>query len=108
MHLLLLVEISGNMTVICCKYLLLFFKAQAGHLLTSDVLRFAESYAVEDNVTVWLELLGNLNSVSQLVLNTEFNDNFSRYVRNLVQPVSKKLGWEPVQGEGNVLNGYLG
>jgi hypothetical protein len=63
------------------------------------VLQFVESFSNEENYSVWLELLKNLNFVSNLVLNTDYSEKFSAYMRNLLKPILNKLGLQPVEGE---------
>ncbi len=45
------------------------------------------------------DLLTNLVHLSSLLLNTDFHDKFSSYIRNLVKPISLKLGWDSIEGE---------
>ncbi len=66
---------------------------------TVDVLKFAESFSIEDNVIVWRELLGNLMQIVQITIDQEYNPHIASFIRQLVTPISKKLGWKPIQGE---------
>ena len=50
-------------------------------------------------MTVWRDLLFNLHHLSSLLLSTDYHDKFHVYVRNLVKPISKKLGWDPLPRE---------
>lgn len=63
------------------------------------MLKFVEGYSAEDNVTVWKDLLSNLLELSQLLLNTNFHHELQAFIRRLVKPISKKLGWDPIEGE---------
>lgn len=66
------------------------------------MLKFVEGYSSEDNVTVWKDLLTNLQDLSHLLLNTNFHHELQTFVRRLVKPISKRLGWEPIQGESSL------
>lgn len=79
--------------------ILLLFKAQAGLLSTVHALEFARSYINEDNVAVWRDLITNLSHLSSLLVTTEFNENFSSYMRSLIRPAFNKLGWNPIPSE---------
>jgi hypothetical protein len=63
------------------------------------LLRFVESYSAEENVTVWRDLISNLLKLSHTLLNTSYQHEFQSFIRRLVKPISKKLGWNPVEGE---------
>jgi puromycin-sensitive aminopeptidase len=65
-------------------------------------LKFVEGYSAEDNVTVWKDLLSNLLDLSHILLNTSFHHELQSFVRRLLRPISKKLGWEPVAGESSL------
>lgn len=68
-------------------------------LFCLKVLKFVEAFSTEDNVTVWKDLLANLQELSHLLLNTNFHHELQSFIRRLVKPISKKLGWEPLDGE---------
>ena len=76
-----------------------FALSQAGLLSIKEVLKFVEAYSAEENVTVWRDLISNLKELSYLLLNTSFHGEFQSFVRRLLKPISKKLGWEPSKGE---------
>lgn len=79
-----------------------FALSQAGRLSTAEVLKFAQAYVVEDNVVVWRDLLTNLLKVMGILLSTDFHGHFKTYIRELIKPISKKLGWDPLPGESNL------
>lgn len=79
-----------------------FALSKAGLLSASEVLKFVEGYSSEDNVTVWKDLLANLLELSHLLLNTNFHHELQSFIRRLVKPISKKLGWEPLEGESSL------
>ena len=76
-----------------------FALSQAGLLSAADALKFLESYSAEENVTVWRDLISNLLSLSHTLLNTDFQPQFQSFIVRLLKPISKKLGWDPIEGE---------
>ena len=80
----------------------MILKALSGNVSTADVLRFAESFSVEDNVVVLREVLSNIMKISQLTLTTDYHRNVSSYIRKLLQPISRKLGWNAIPGESGL------
>lgn len=79
-----------------------FALCEAGHLSAGELLKFVESYTVEENVTVWRDLISNLLKLSHTLLNTSFHHEFQSFIRRLLKPISKKLGWDPVEGESGL------
>lgn len=79
-----------------------FALSKAGFLSASEVLKFVEGYSSEDNVTVWKDLLSNLLELSHMLLNTNFHHELQSFIRRLVKPIAKKLGWEPLDGESSL------
>jgi len=80
-----------------------FALSQAGLMSASQVLKFVEAFAFEENVTVWKDLLNNLLNLSHLLLNTNYHNEFQSFIIRLLKPISKKLGWDAKEGE-NCLN----
>lgn len=79
-----------------------FALSQAGLLTADTLLKFIESYSVEENVTVWRDLLSNLLGMSHILLNTNFHHEFQSFIRRLLKPISQKLGYSPVEGESGL------
>jgi len=79
-----------------------FALSQAGLLSITEVLKFVESYSAEENVTVWKDLISNLKDLSHVLLNTDYHPEFQSFVRRLLKPISKKLGWNPIEGESGL------
>jgi len=79
-----------------------FALSEAGILSGSELLKFVESYAAEENVTVWRDLISNLLKLSHTLLNTSFQHELQSFIRRLLKPISKKLGWDPVVGESGL------
>ncbi len=83
-----------------------FALSQAGLLPASEVLKFVQGFSVEENVTVWKDLISNLLNMSHTLLNTSFQHEFQAFIRRLLKPISKKLGWNPIDGESEYSFGY--
>lgn len=79
-----------------------FALSEAGILSGAELLKFVESYSVEENVTVWRDLISNLLKLSHTLLNTSYQHEFQSFIRRLLKPISKKLGWDPVEGESGL------
>jgi puromycin-sensitive aminopeptidase len=79
-----------------------FALSKAGLLSAAEVLKFCEGYLSEDNVTVWTDLIGNLHGLSYLLLNTNYHHELQSFVRRLLKPISKKLGYDPIEGESSL------
>jgi puromycin-sensitive aminopeptidase len=71
-------------------------------LSASDVIKFVESYSVEENVTVWKDLISNLAGMSHILLNTNYHHEFQAFIRRLLKPAAKRLGWQPIPGESGL------
>lgn len=65
-------------------------------------MKFFESFIDEEESTVWKGLLGNLGCLYSLLLQTNFCDKFSSFIKNLLKPISKKLGWNAKPNEDNL------
>ncbi len=79
-----------------------FALSESGHLATSEVLRFIESFSAETNVVVWKDLISNLLKLSHTLLNTNFQADFQAFIVRLLTPISQKLGWNPIPGESKL------
>lgn len=79
-----------------------FALSQAGLLSAVEVLKFVEGYSTEDNVTVWRDLITNLLGLAHILLNTNYHHEMQAFIRRLVKPMAKKLGWDPVEGESGL------
>lgn len=80
----------------------LFALARSGELSTVEVLRVAQAFSTETNYTVWSDLSGNLSVLSVLLQYTDYHDDFKAFLRKLFTPISEKLGWDPIEGEGHL------
>ena len=79
-----------------------FALAQAGLVSVPDLLEFVSCYANEDNYAVWKDLIENLTSLSHALLNTSYSAEFKSFVRKLLKPASKKLGWNALDNENDL------
>ncbi len=85
-----------------------FALSEAGLLSAAEVLKFVDSYSAETNVTVWRDLISNLLKLSHTLLNTNFQHEFQAFIRRLLKPISKNLGWDPIVGESINRTNYIG
>ena len=67
-----------------------------------EVLKVAEGYSSEENFTVWSDLSAGLSGIGMMLQYTDGYDAFKRFSRSLYGPISRKLGWEPKEGEGTI------
>lgn len=75
--------------------------AQSGVLPTETVLKFCKFYANETDVTVMGEVLNGLARVGQFYAKEKWYKHYQQFVRSLVQPTIKRLGFEVRAGESN-------
>jgi puromycin-sensitive aminopeptidase len=79
-----------------------FAMSKAGLLSAAEVLKFCKGYLSEDNVTVWNGLMGNLDGLSHILLNSDVHHELQSFVCWLLKPISKKLGYDPIEGESSL------
>ena len=79
-----------------------FALAKAGLVSVPDLLDFVSCYTNEDNYAVWKDLIENLTSLSHALLNTSYSGEFKSFVRKLLKPASKKLGWNALDNENDL------
>lgn len=72
----------------------LFEAAKAGHADTVDALHFLDNFAHEDNFAVWDAITGSLGSLRMVMSDDDLRENMKPYIRKLVAPQLKRLGWE--------------
>lgn len=65
-------------------------------------MKFVGSYSTETNVVVWRDLISNLLKMSHVLLNTDYQPSFQKFIINLLKPISEKLGWNPAAGESGL------
>ncbi|XP_005990128.1 puromycin-sensitive aminopeptidase [Latimeria chalumnae] len=80
----------------------LFSLARAGIISTVEVLKVMEAFVNEPNYTVWSDLSCNLGVLSSLLAQAEHQDGIQEFIKDLFEPISLKLGWDPKPGEGHL------
>jgi len=79
-----------------------FALAKAGKIDAVEALSLVASYVNEFDYNVWADLSGNLGQVQTVWSNEPNFDKLKKFVRNLFDPVGKKLGWEKKPGESDL------
>ncbi|GAB1610661.1 puromycin-sensitive aminopeptidase-like [Argonauta hians] len=80
----------------------LFALSRAGMVPTVEVLKFVQSYKNEDNYTVWNDLAQNLANIALLLQYTNYYDQYKVFVRNLLEKIAGKVGWEAAADENHL------
>jgi len=79
-----------------------FAMARAGLVNTASVLDIVANYRQhEDNYTVWIDLVTNLNDIDRMVSNTSAEEDFHKFGKHLFGQAFKRIGWDPKEGEGH-------
>lgn len=76
-----------------------FYLCQAGKKTTVDLLKFMNALKGETNYNVWSTIDLTIGRLNLLLSNTDFQDKFHTYGRNLYQEIFASLGWTPKSGE---------
>jgi puromycin-sensitive aminopeptidase len=84
-----------------------FASVLAGLTSAPDFLDFARGFADETDVSVWQRLIAALHALDRLV-DDEARERFQATVRGLVAPALQRLGWQPVEDEGDRLRQLRG
>lgn len=66
---------------------------------SKEFFELLQSFADEDDSTVWESILSNLGQVSTLVKAAGLRKPFSRYVVGLLSKIAGKVGWDAKEGE---------
>ena len=74
----------------------------AGHTAASEFLELARRFDGETDPAVWTTMASALGNVDRILEGSD-RERFQTWVRELVRPVAQQLGWEPVQGESDLL-----
>ena len=72
----------------------------AGQMTTPDLLDMLDSFAGEDDLSVWQRIIATLGALDRLV-DGEARQALQHRVRGLLQPAYAHLGEEPVEGESD-------
>jgi aminopeptidase N len=76
--------------------------SKAGLVPLSDVFSVLQSYADEDNYSVWQEVAATLGSISNILEGTEAAELFTAFKAKLWSKIAAKLGWDAKQGESDL------
>jgi aminopeptidase N len=76
--------------------------SKAGLVPLTDVFSILQSYADEDNFSVWQEVAGALGSISNILEGTEAAELFTKFKANLWTKIASQLGWESQPGESDL------
>ncbi len=77
-------------------------RVRSGALGVGAFLDLAKRYRDETDQAVWSAVLGGLGSISHHLVTDEARPRFSQYVRDLVEPLASRLGWEPGADEDDL------
>jgi len=80
-----------------------FALAKSGAIPLSQVLELVAHYKEETDYTVWFNLSGNLVDVMPLLAETDAAAAFDRFLVELFTGAAAKVGWEPKDGEGDLI-----
>ncbi len=75
--------------------------AKAGYIDTISVLHLLESYRSEDNYAVWDIITSLIGSIRLAMDDEEVRENMKPYIRHLVAPQLKRLGWTRKKNESH-------
>ncbi len=68
--------------------------AKAGKASTADCLQFLENFSEETDYAVWDVIAGIVGSIRSTMNDDELRENMKPFIRTLVAPELKRLGWE--------------
>jgi puromycin-sensitive aminopeptidase len=71
---------------------------RAGLLSATDYLETIKLFSDEDDINVWAIIIGSINVLNTFLKNDE-RTAFQEFVRDLVSPMAKRLGWKPGSSE---------
>ena len=74
---------------------------RVGREPVGDYLAFAQGLQSDRNRAVLEDVLGRLNYIGQYVVSDSDRDDFRGWIRQLLAPAMKEVGWEPKPGESD-------
>ena len=80
--------------------------ARARVISATQFLELANAYRNEEEFAVWADLVGSLRAVDMLVAQESVSEEYRALARDILRPVVRKMGWDPVPGESH-LNAML-
>lgn len=75
---------------------------RAGFMPVSDYLDMIKQFSQEDDVNVWSIIISSVQAIYYL-LSGEARESFRQFIKELLGPISTKLGWTPKEGEATQL-----
>jgi aminopeptidase N len=72
---------------------------RVGRQPVGDYLTLAESIQTEPSTAVLALVLAQLNGIGRVLVNDDDRAAYQLWVRNTLNPVAKRIGWEPKPGE---------
>jgi hypothetical protein len=75
-------------------------KSWVNALRASDLMKLIWLFRNETDTYVWLILLKHIQPLAQALLNTDLYSDFRIFFKNLLENMSKKLGFELKSDEG--------
>lgn len=79
----------------------IFEAAKAGRAETVDALKFLEVFADEHDNAVWDIIVAGLTGMRAVMDDETLRENMKPYIRKLVAPQLKRLGWNAKKGESH-------
>lgn len=79
-----------------------FEASKAGYFDTVTALQLLTNYTAENNSVVWDGIAGNLGELKVVMGTDELRDQLKPYIRKLVAPQLKRLGWKPAKDESHL------
>jgi len=81
---------------------------ESGQVAAASFMMLASSFADEDEQAVWGALLGGAAGIGHHLVSDEVRPRFERWVSDLGAPVLDRLGWEPPDGESDLVRRLRG
>lgn len=78
-----------------------FALSQAGTLSTIDAMSLALAYKEENEYIVWVEIIGQLGALANLLFEESYYQQLEAYNRALLATVAKKVGWKKKPNESH-------
>lgn len=79
----------------------LFEAAKAGHADTADALQFLTNFSNEDDYAVWDTIASTIGNLRLVMNDEDLRENMKPYIRTLVGPQLKRLGWKRKPGDSH-------
>lgn len=80
----------------------LFAMVKAGHTSTVEVLKLLKAFENETDYNVWSSISNICSKLSQLLSNTECEESFKVYQKELFKKIYERLGWNGSENESHL------